>query len=70
MTVGADEARSQRRNREVALERLADRLAGALAEPRRRRRTRPSRGARERRLHQKRRRAETKAARRPPRRED
>jgi ribosome-associated protein len=60
----AQEARSQARNRELALERLAEKLAAALAVPRRRRPTKPSRAARERRLEQKRRRSERKAQRR------
>jgi ribosome-associated protein len=56
----AQDTRSQRRNRELALERLAARLARALAVPRQRKPTRPTRSAKERRLQQKRRRGETK----------
>lgn len=67
VVVAVDETRSQARNRELALERLRDRLAEALREPRRRRPTRPSRAAKERRLEQKRRRSERKRQRRPPR---
>jgi ribosome-associated protein len=70
VTADADDARSQSRNREVALARLGERLAQALREPKRRRPTKPSRSARQRRLEQKRRRSETKAARRPPRPDD
>ena len=63
----AQDTRSQRRNRELALERLAARIANALAVRRPRKATRPTRAATERRLQQKRRRAETKRARgRPP----
>ena len=62
----AQDARSQARNRELALERLAEKLAAALAVPKRRRQTKPSRAARERRLEQKRRRSERKAQRRRP----
>jgi ribosome-associated protein len=62
----AQDARSQARNRELALERLAGRLARALAEPKRRRPTRPSAAARQRRLAAKRRASERKRERRPP----
>ena len=62
----AQDARSQARNRELALERLGERLARALAVPKRRRPTVPSRAARERRLAAKRRAALRKRARRPP----
>ncbi len=50
LTVTVDETRSQHRNRQVALERLQDRLAAALERPKRRRKTKPSRGAVQRRL--------------------
>ena len=66
VTSSSQDTRSQARNREMALERLRDRLAGALAEPRRRRPTKPSRAARERRLADKRRRSDVKSARRAP----
>ena len=62
----AQDTRSQRRNRELALERLAGRLAGALAVQRPRKSTRPTRSAKERRLQQKRRRSETKRLRGRP----
>ena len=62
----AQDTRSQRRNRELALERLAGRIAGALAVKRRRKATRPTRAAKERRLQQKRRRGETKRMRGRP----
>src|SRR3954447_22387513 len=45
----AQDARSQARNRELALERLQSRLAAALHVPRSRRATRPTRASRERR---------------------
>jgi len=65
ITVTASEHRSQLRNREAALERLADTLSKAIAPPPPRRRpTRASRGAVERRLADKRRRARTKRLRR------
>jgi ribosome-associated protein len=66
LTIAASEERSQLRNREAALERLADTLAAAVAPPPAKRRpTRPSRAAVERRLAEKRRRARTKRLRRP-----
>lgn len=62
----AQDARSQARNRELALKRLRERLAAALVRPKKRRPTRPSRAARERRLEQKRRTSERKRRRRAP----
>jgi ribosome-associated protein len=62
----AQDERSQWRNRELALERLADELREALRVRRRRRATTPSKAAVERRLEQKRRRGQTKRLRRPP----
>ena len=66
LTAVAQDSRSQSRNRELALERLRGRLAAALAVPRSRRATKPSRGARERRLESKRRTGDKKRARRRP----
>jgi ribosome-associated protein len=62
----AQDTRSQARNRELALERLASRLASALVVQRPRRATKPSRAARRRRLEGKRRRSEVKRDRRRP----
>ena len=62
----AQETRSQARNRELALQRLEDRLRRALAVRRPRRATRPSKGAVERRLQAKRRQGERKRDRRRP----
>jgi ribosome-associated protein len=70
ITAVSQDARGQARNRELALERLRDKLAGALAKPKRRRATGPSRGARERRLADKRARSRRKRERRPPSGED
>jgi ribosome-associated protein len=65
ITVTSSEHRSQLRNREAALERLAGILAEAVAPPPPSRRpTRPGRAAVERRLAAKRRRAQTKRLRR------
>jgi ribosome-associated protein len=62
----AQDERSQTRNRELALARLAIRLATALAVPKHRRATRPTAASRERRLQAKRQRTERKRERRPP----
>jgi ribosome-associated protein len=62
----AQDERSQARNRELALERLRERLERALTPPKRRRPTRPTAASRERRLADKRRAAERKRERRPP----
>jgi ribosome-associated protein len=65
LTVTASEHRSQRQNREAALERMAAILASAIAPPpARRRATRPTRASVERRLADKRRRGRTKRLRR------
>jgi ribosome-associated protein len=60
----AQDERSQSRNRELALERLAAQLREALRVPRRRVATKPTEASRERRLEEKRRRAELKRLRR------
>ena len=60
----AQDARSQARNRELALERLARRLAHGLHVPRARRPTRPTAASKRRRLDAKRRTGDKKAARR------
>ena len=60
----AQDERSQLRNRELALERLTERLREALHVERRRVATKPSRAAVERRLEGKRRRSATKRRRR------
>jgi len=66
VTVTASEHRSQLRNREAALERLAVTLRAAVAPPAPPRRpTRATRGSVERRLADKKRRARTKKLRRP-----
>jgi len=66
VTAVAQDARGQARNRELALQRLAEKLAAALRVQRRRRPTRPSRSARQRRLEQKRRTGDRKRGRRRP----
>jgi ribosome-associated protein len=62
----AQDERSQARNRELALDRLTERLARALAVPRKRRPTRPTAASRARRLDSKRRDAQRKRERRRP----
>ena len=62
----AQDERSQLRNRELAIERLVDKLRAALAVPRTRVPTAPTRSASERRLEGKRRRSRAKQLRRPP----
>lgn len=64
VTAVAQDARGQHRNRELALERLAAKIAAALRTPRRRRATKPTAASRRRRLEQKRRAAERKQGRR------
>jgi ribosome-associated protein len=64
--VVVDDERSQHRNRDIARERLAGRLRNALRRETRRRPTKPSKGARERRLKEKKHRSEIKAQRRRP----
>jgi ribosome-associated protein len=62
----AQDARSQARNRELALRRLAERLRHALSVPRKRRATAPTAASRVRRLDAKRRAARRKVERRRP----
>jgi ribosome-associated protein len=62
----AQDERSQTRNRELALKRLAERLGRALVVPRKRRATRPTAASRARRLKDKREASRRKLDRRPP----
>ncbi|MEK6278535.1 MAG: alternative ribosome rescue aminoacyl-tRNA hydrolase ArfB [Actinomycetota bacterium] len=66
VTAVAQDARSQARNRELALQRLAEKLAGALQVPKKRRPTKPTKAARKRRLEQKQRTSRQKQQRRRP----
>jgi ribosome-associated protein len=70
VTATAQDARSQSRNRELALERLRERLARALVVRRPRKPTKPGAGARARRADAKRPQADRKRARRRPGTED
>jgi ribosome-associated protein len=64
--VAASDTRSQGRNRDLALERLRSKLADALKVETPRRPTRPSKGAKERRLSDKKRQSERKRQRQRP----
>ena len=66
VTAISQDARSQARNRDLALERLEAKLAEALAVPRHRRPTRPTRGSKEKRLTTKKVRSQRKRDRRRP----
>jgi ribosome-associated protein len=66
VTAAAQDTRSQLRNRELALERLAQRLAHALEVRRPRTATRPTAASKRRRVEAKKRRGEVKRARRRP----
>ena len=62
----AQDERSQLRNKDLALERLVEQLRAALYVQRKRKPTKPGKAAVERRLEQKKRRAETKKLRQRP----
>ena len=66
VTASAQDTRSQHRNRELALERLASRLAHALQVQRPRTKTRPTRASQRRRVEGKKRRGDVKRTRRRP----
>jgi ribosome-associated protein len=66
VTAIAQDARGQARNRELALQRLAQKIAAGLRVQRKRRPTRPTRASKERRLEQKRRAGARKQNRRRP----
>jgi ribosome-associated protein len=66
VTAAAQDTRSQLRNRELALERLATRLGHALEVHRPRTATRPTRASKQRRVDAKKRRGDIKRARRKP----
>jgi ribosome-associated protein len=68
--VVASDRRSQLQNRELALERLREKLAGALVIPKHRVATKPSKGAKKRRVETKRKRSDVKKARQRPGRDD
>jgi ribosome-associated protein len=63
IVIQCDESRSQARNRDIARERLADLIRKSLTAPKRRIATRPTLGAKKRRLKAKKERGEIKATR-------
>jgi ribosome-associated protein len=66
VTAVAQDARGQARNRELALQRLAQKIAAGLRVQRKRRPTRPTRASKQRRLDQKQRTAKKKRERKRP----
>ena len=62
--IRAEDTRSQRDNRTIVLERLGELVRRALVRPKARKKSKPSRGAKERRIKAKKQRGETKALRR------
>jgi ribosome-associated protein len=70
VTAVAQDSRGQARNRELALQRLAQRLDEALVIPRARRATRPTKSSKVRRAAAKQRQSTRKRERKPPGRED
>lgn len=64
--VTVDDERSQYRNRQLAVERIRERVANATHVERKRRATRPTRGSQKRRVEGKKRRGDTKRLRRRP----
>ncbi len=66
VVINSSETRSQSQNREVALRRATDLVYAALKPPRRRKRTAPTRQAREQRLAEKKQRGAVKDQRKPP----
>jgi ribosome-associated protein len=60
LIVESDRTRSQEQNRSDCLERLRELVVLALVEPKRRRKTRPTKGSRERRISEKKSRSRTK----------
>ncbi len=63
LILACDSNRSQRRNRDEVLQRLASMVRTALIPPKQRKKTRPTRASREKRLQQKRHRSEVKKGR-------
>ena len=64
--VDVDDHRSQLRNKDIAAERLAEKVKAALVRKRLRKATKPSRGAQRRRLESKKRRGQKKELRKKP----
>jgi ribosome-associated protein len=64
--VDVDDHRSQLRNKDLASDRLAEKVRAALVRQRRRKATKPSRGSQRRRLDGKKQRSDTKKLRQKP----
>ena len=65
IVVAVQDTREQARNREIAVQRISELIAVAMRRPKKRVRTRPSRGAREARIRMKKLRSAAKQRRRP-----
>jgi ribosome-associated protein len=63
LLIFADEHRSQEQNRDAAIDRLGELVRTAVVEPKRRRKTKPSRASQQRRVDSKKRRGEIKSMR-------
>jgi ribosome-associated protein len=70
VTAVSQDSRSQARNRELAVQRLRERIEAALRPRKRRKPTKATKASRERRMSAKRRRSDLKRSRRAPRPED
>lgn len=70
LQVHVDETRSQYRNRELALQRLAEIVVAALHIPKPRKKTKPSRSSQQKRMDKKTQRGQIKQARKKPTRQD
>lgn len=70
LSITADDERSQSRNRDIAERRMAQRIREALVVEKTRRKTKPTRGSKERRLQTKRARSQNKQLRRAPNRDE
>ena len=66
LLISSSRYRTQERNRRDAMDRLVDLIRQAATPPKPRKKTRPTRGSKERRLEAKKQRGERKASRRPP----
>lgn len=66
VVIKAQRFRTQQKNRDDALERLADLIRPAVRPPKKRQATRPTRASKERRLNTKKKQGQTKAMRRKP----
>jgi len=66
LLIESDETRSQSRNKRACMDRLRDLVVRATIEPKKRKKTKPSKGSIRRRIENKKRRGETKRLRKPP----